>query len=66
MNEYHKKLEINKNRIGNQQAVNICNKAINDYAAGYDVADREGDGDTRSYFEWRIKQVCQLLNEILY
>ena len=66
MNEYHKKLESNKNRIGNQQAVNICNKAIRDYATGYDVADREGDGDSRSYFKWRIKQVCKLLNEILH
>ena len=66
MNGYHEKLENNKCRLSDQEAVNICNKAINDYANGYDVADREGDGDSRSYFEWRIKQVCQLLNEILH
>ena len=66
MNEYHKKLESNKNRIGNQQAVRLCNKAINDYSIGYDIADRDGDNESRSYFEWRIKQVCQLVDEILY
>ena len=66
MNSYHEKLEDNKDRLCDQEAVNICNKAIRDYATGYDVADREGDGESRSYFKWRIKQVCQLLNEILY
>ena len=66
MNEYHKKLESNKNRIGNQEAVNICNKAIRDYAVGYDKADKKGDGESRSYFKWRIQQVCQLLNSIIY
>ena len=66
MNGYHEKLENNKLKLSDQEAVNICNKAINDYAAGYDVADREGDDESRSYFEWRIKQVCQLTNNIIY
>ena len=66
MNGYHEKLEDNKLRLSDQEVVKLCNLAISDYAAGYDVADREGDGDTRSYFEWRIKQVCQLVDEILY
>ena len=66
MNGYHEKLENNKCRLCDQEAIDICNKAINDYANGYDVADREDDGESRSYFEWRIKQVCQLLDEILY
>ena len=66
MNGYHKRLVENKHRLCDQEAVNICNKAINDYAAGYDVADREGNGESRSYFGWRIKQVCQLLDEILH
>ena len=66
MNGYHKRLVKDKHRISDQEAIDICNKAINDYAAGYDLADREGDGDSRSYFEWRIKQVCQLTNNIIY
>ena len=65
MNGYHKRLAEDKHRLCDQEAVNICNKAINDYADGYDIADREGDGESRSYFEWRIKQVCQLLDEML-
>ena len=66
MNGYHKRLAEDKHRLCDQEAVNICNKAINDYAAGYDAAGREGDDESRSYFEWRIKQVCQLVDEILY
>ena len=66
MNSYHEKLKNNKDRLCDQEAVELCNLAIRDYAEGYDEADREGDGDSRSYFKWRIKQVCQLLDEILH
>ena len=66
MNGYHKRLAEDKHRLCDQEAINICNKAINDYAAGYDAADRESNNEKRKYFEWRIKQVCQLIDEILY
>ena len=66
MNGYHKRLVEDKHRLCDQEAIDICNKAIRDYAAGYNEADREGDGESRSYFKWRINQVCQLLDEILY
>ena len=66
MNGYHKRLAEDKHRISDQEAIDICNKAINDYAAGYDAADRESNNEKRKYFGWRIEQVCSLTNDIIY
>jgi len=66
MNRCHKLIDKHKDKLTKKEVTTLCNLSIEDYAKGYTVADENSNDEKRNYFKWRISQVCELTNQIIY